>query len=116
MITLEIPEAVPSLNTMLRRHWSVDRKLKTKWGKLVWVAVRSQRLTVQSPLQRARITITRLSPRMLDPDNATGGCKHILDSLRLLDIIADDTPEHVELIVRQEKGKAGTRIQIEALT
>lgn len=118
MITLEIPEAIPSLNTMLRRHWSVDRKLKARWKRLVWVArlaANGNRLPVpRDSYGRARLTITRISPRTCDPDNLAP--KHLIDGLRACGIIVDDTPEHVELIVRQEKGKAGTRIQIEQLT
>jgi len=116
MIELTLNEATPSLNKMLRRHWSVDRKLKAKWARLVWVALRSKYLGPMHPFPRARVTITRTSPRMLDADNATGGCKPIIDCLRQLSLIVDDSPEHIELIVRQEKGKAATRIQIEPLT
>jgi len=116
-IDLTIPEATPSLNKMLRRHWSVDRKLKQRWRDSVWWALREQGYGQRrEPLGRARVTITRLSPRMLDPDNATGGAKHVVDALRACNVISDDTPEHLELIVRQEKGKAATRIQIEPIT
>lgn len=119
VITLTIPFATPSLNTMLRQHWSVDRKLKARWKRLVWAArleANDNCLPVpRDAFQRARITITRFSPRMLDADNATGGAKHIVDGLRACGIIIDDTPEHIELTVRQEKGDAATRIDIEAL-
>ena len=113
MIELLIDEATPSLNQMLRRHWSVDAKLKKRWRQLVMVAACGK--MPKAAMTRARITITRLSPRMLDSDNATGGTKHLIDGLRWCGVIADDTPEHVELIVKQEKGKAATRVQIEEL-
>jgi len=111
---LEIPEATPSLNTMLRRHWSVDRRLKKHWHKLVWVALFERPHGPRARFSKAKITITRSSPRMLDPDNAAGSVKHVVDALRACDVIADDTPEHIELIVRQEKGKAKTVIELEA--
>lgn len=116
VITLTIPEALPSLNTMLRRHWSVDRRLKNRWRIMVWAALKQQAGgKALPPLNKARVTITRISPRMLDADNCTGGAKHVIDSLRVCGLIVDDTPEHIELTVRQEKGRAATHIQIEAL-
>lgn len=114
MITLTIPEATPSLNTMMRRHWSVDMRLKKRWRQMVMVAACGK--MPKAALNRARITITRFSPRMLDADNCTGGAKHCIDGLKWCGIIADDTPEHIELTVRQEKGKAQTRIELEPLT
>ena len=115
MIELTLNEATPSLNKMIRLHWTVDRKLKAKWVKMVWVALRSQRMGPVQPFSRARVTITRISPRMLDRDNLFSSVKHPLDGLKICSVIVDDSPEHIELIVRQEKGKAGTRIQIEPL-
>lgn len=112
MIAFTIDEATPSMNVMLRKHWTADRKLKQHWTKLVWVAVHGMK--PQRPYSKARITITRVSPRVLDTDNCVGSVKHLCDGLRACGIIADDTPEHVELIVRQEKGKAATRVRIEA--
>lgn len=111
---IEIPEATPSLNKMLRRHWSVDRKLKKHWHKLVWLALFEQSERITRPFPRAKITITRHSSRMLDPDNATGSVKHVVDALRACNVITDDTPEHIELVVKQQKGKARTVIELEA--
>jgi hypothetical protein len=111
---IEIPEATPSLNKMLRRHWAVDRRLKKRWHKLVWVALFEQPYGARARFNKAKVTITRCSPRMLDADNAVGSVKHVVDALRACNVIADDTPEHIELIVRQEKGKARTVIELEA--
>lgn len=113
MIELYIDEPTPSLNEMLRQHWAIDVKLKAHWSRLVMCAVSGK--VPPAPIARARITITRISPRMLDWDNCAGGTKHLTDGLRTHGVISDDTPEHVELIVRQEKGKAATRVQIEPL-
>lgn len=110
LIEFLIDEPTPSLNEMLRKHWTADRKLKTHWLRLVWVGVNGQ--VPPMPLKRALITITRVSPRVLDPDNVC--VKHLIDGLRSCGVLVDDTPEHITLTVRQEKGKAGTRVQIEA--
>ena len=114
---IEIPEATPSLNQMLRQHWSKDRKLKDHWRQSVWIALYEQhgRPLWSEPMPKARLTITRHSSRMLDPDNATGGVKHVIDALLACNLIAGDSPEHIELIVQQEKGAARTVIELEAV-
>jgi hypothetical protein len=42
---------------------------------------------------------------MLDIDNLYGGCKHLIDSLRIARIIPDDDPTSITLEVSQEKVK-----------
>jgi hypothetical protein len=62
------------------------------------------------------IRITRRASRLLDADNFAGGCKPIIDQLRYAGLIADDDPETVEIVFRQEKCRptaAGTLIEIE---
>ena len=53
-----------------------------------------------------RVSIVSKRVNLLDPDNLVGGCKHLIDSLRIAGIIPEDTPEAIELSVRQEKVKS----------
>lgn len=57
----------------------------------------------RGPRHHVRIISRRV--RLLDIDNLYGGCKHLIDSLRLSGIIPDDDPESITLEVTQEKIK-----------
>lgn len=52
---------------------------------------------------RARVVIESRRARICDADNLY--CKAILDAIRYAGLIADDSPEHIELTVRQTKVK-----------
>jgi Holliday junction resolvase RusA-like endonuclease len=65
--------------------------------------------------QRTNLRITRYSCRPLDCDNYAGGCKPIIDQLRYVKLIRDDSPEDIEVEFRQVKvkTKAEERTEIE---
>ena len=69
--------------------------------------------------RRARVSITVSRCRLLDPDNAVGGVKFLVDSLRYAGLITDDTARDIELEVRQIKVKTkaqqGTMIEVTPL-
>lgn len=64
-----------------------------------------------SPRHHVRIKSFRV--RLLDVDNLYGGCKHLIDSLRLTGIIPDDDPASISLEVTQEKIKGYANEQTE---
>lgn len=71
------------------------------------------------PLERARVTITllRTDSQFYDPDAAVGTCKRLVDGLVHGGLLVDDSKDHIELVVRQERGDARScRIVVEALT
>lgn len=102
MIILEISEPTPSLNRMLGEHWAKKVEQRRRWRWLVRAAMLQAKFFPLVPLPRARITITRYGRRMCDPDNLIGGTKMLTDSLVREGILANDTPDRLELIVRQE--------------
>ena len=53
--------------------------------------------------KRHRIRIISKRVRICDPDNLVGGQKHLIDALRLAEIIPDDDPKSVILQVSQKK-------------
>lgn len=116
MIELTIPATAPSLNALIRMHWTKRAKLVEQWKRFIWAA-RCEKLGGQAPkpLRRARVSIERRSPWLCDPDNAISSAKMVLDGLRSDNLIVDDSPEHIELTVTQCKGKQQTVIRIEAL-
>lgn len=53
--------------------------------------------------QRAIVRIERCGYRLLDKDNLYGGVKYLCDALRAAEIIPNDDPDSIELIVTQKK-------------
>lgn len=103
MIVLHIPEASPSLNQIIGKHWTHYRKFRYHWSVLVLVAKNQSSIGPWKPLQRASVRITRESYRLLDPDNFVGGLKVLIDGLRDQGLIVDDSPDHISLIGEQVK-------------
>ena len=113
MIVLEVPAAPPGLNRMLRMHWRARQTLSRKWRKSIWVA-RCQVIQGRpTPIEKAKVSIERISPNLLDPDNLYASVKVVLDALRCNELIVNDDPDHLVLEVGQRKGPARLYIQIE---
>lgn len=53
------------------------------------------------PPSRYRVCITSFRCRLLDPDNLF--VKWVVDGLRYSRVIPDDSPDHIELVIRQVK-------------
>lgn len=94
---------LPSLNTSAtRRHWSVAHREVKRWRKIV--AAHAFRYY---PLQRARVTMVRLSSVEPDHENLTMSFKPVLDALVHCGVLVDDGPAHVERVYRWEKVARG---------
>lgn len=65
---------------------------------------------------RLQVRITSYRWKFVDPDNICGGAKYLIDCLKHCGAIQDDSPQHIELIVRQERAPAahlqGTLIEL----
>jgi hypothetical protein len=113
-IILTIPKASPSLNSTTRAHWRKYYDQKKLWRQLVWVAKIEAKIYGEPMLEHFRITITRYAGRLLDIDNLVGGVKPLVDSLKDLCLIVDDSPDRMALTVCQECSiDARTVIQID---
>jgi len=118
--TLEVPEASPSLNRFAntRRPYAYQQ-VRNEWrGYLTsaWWEAKGQwpMLARLTPPRRARLTVTRFSPRTLDHDNLVGGLKPVIDGLRWLQLIHDDDADSLALDVKTEHAKHGkTRLVLE---
>ncbi len=115
-MVLDIPCAPPGLNVLMRMHWARRSAAAKKWRKLVWVARCQAVIGKPVCLSHARVTITRTSPRLLDEDNLYGSAKLLLDALVRNELIQDDSPQHLELIVSQRVGRASVRIEIDDIS
>ena len=56
-------------------------------------------------VRRHRVRIVSRRVRLCDPDNLDGGVKHLVDALRIAEIIPEDAPTALLLEVSQEKVK-----------
>lgn len=98
LIEIKIPLKVPSLNVLLRLHWSARSKLKAQWGLFIRRPV--------DPIYFKKITIIGMQKRLYDYDNFVGGCKElVVDNLRHKNWIKDDNIKNVKIEYLQMKSK-----------
>jgi Holliday junction resolvase RusA-like endonuclease len=91
---------LPPMNTSsTRRHWSHAHREVKRWRAIVAV----QRPKPAQPLERALVTLVRLSSSRPDYDNMVFSWKECRDSLVHCGFVVDDSPEHMEMIYRWEK-------------
>lgn len=93
MIVLDIPESTPSLNKSMGMQWAKKHRMRARWQWLVRAARLEAKQFPAAPLARARLTIERWGPRILDHDNFVGGAKFLQDSLVKEGFLVDDRPE-----------------------
>ncbi len=91
----------PSLNKVLRMHWTAKRELHVDWLWLLKAAWPSGALCDG----KRRVKITLYHSRFYDKDNAYGACKVIFDVLKEQGFIVDDAPQWLEASVEQQKCK-----------
>jgi hypothetical protein len=112
MITLTIPEAVPSGNALLWKHWRVKHRHRVHWA---WL-VRCAKMDAQvagcvngspwgSNAVIRGVTIERYGKRKLDHDNYVAGCKALIDALVSEGLLKGDGPDQVEVTYRQQIGQ-----------
>ncbi|MBP9786044.1 MAG: hypothetical protein KBC72_00430 [Acinetobacter sp.] len=93
MHTITIPLKIPSLNEILRTHWSASRKLKKQWRFF---------FPYWTHETFSHVTITCHRPRLLDYDNFVGGCKSlVVDNFKDAGYIKDDSLKHVSITYEQ---------------
>lgn len=107
-----IEEAILSRNQLDSKHWSFRSKYSKNWEIWIW---REYPRRPQKAQGKMSVKITSLRTRLLDQDNLSGGCKGILDALKRLELIVDDTPKWVEVKYEQRvvKEGRGTIIEVE---
>ncbi len=109
MITLELPEQILSRNVMDKMHWARRYRMRGTWQWLVKAAVLEQHITVKV-VPHGYLTIERISPRKLDPDNFSGGCKQLQDALVREGFFVDDDERHLTTTYIQRIGKPARTI------
>lgn len=111
IFTLTIPEPTPSLNQFFyEQHWKKRYQEKKKWSVLLLFAVKNTKnYEMLKAHGKRKLTIQRHGKRALDNDNGLGGCKVVIDALRLHGLILDDDDKNLSVSFENcklEKGKA----------
>lgn len=111
LIHLSIPRIPPSPNRGLGViGWSIWKSVKAErraWCMELSFALRNLMgfKGWEHNGRRRRVVITQYRKRLLDPDNATAACKRLLDAMRDLQLIKQDSEKWIELEVRQVTDK-----------
>jgi hypothetical protein len=102
-ISLTLPYRLPLWNQIMRMHWAKRQQTLRLVAWHVLAAMVKECVSRPSvPIQRARVTVRRHSPKVPDKDGLNA--KHLLDVLQPLSkrhpcglgIIAGDDPDHLE--------------------
>jgi hypothetical protein len=109
-VTFEIAGLIPSLNTLLRRHWAVRRKLQADWDNwLAWSPTDVEKRWLRTmwwKKTKMRVRIVAHRNKLLDVDNLYGSTGKIcLDAMKKAKFIYDDRPEFCDAEVSQVKSK-----------
>lgn len=85
---ITVPLQVESQNKTDRMHWRKRHKLKARWTS----QLRAAAGYVERPSIRMAVTVESFRPRLItDHANMVGGCKMIIDSIRDVGLIHDDS-------------------------
>jgi Holliday junction resolvase RusA-like endonuclease len=110
MINLTIPGRLPSLNETMRMHWAKRAKLKDG---MAWIlATSGQPRPDYGRKYHAVITVYQKT-RRFDKDNLYGACKPVIDALKESGYIYRDSPDWLDLDIRQELDHGNPRVEIE---
>lgn len=101
--TATIPVRLWSPNVTKNWHWAQRSRHTSEVLKATWATLGRCHVP---PTGKRRVEVTLVGPRDLDPDNATAAVKPLLDAIRRLGWLVDDSPAHLDLVVTQERGKA----------
>lgn len=110
----------PSNNKIKHMHWAKYRRIREAFA---WALQREliqtgyPCLPRKAPKMRVQISVHSRGARKrrLDEDNLWGGCKPLIDAMRDVFLIRNDSRVWIELGVSEnrEPGRTGTRIEFE---
>ena len=115
-VEFEIPWVPPTLNQLLRLHWSKRRKMAWTAGAYLIAAGLSRRQP--GTRSRVRVTIQMYRKNPTDRDGAQGSCKVFFDIIRRAGWAVDDSEKWMEqdvLPVIVDRRRPRTKVIIEEI-
>ncbi len=85
-----LPKTVNALQSMT---WKARHGHSTRWKRSIWRAVWP--FKPSAPLNKAKITLIRVSAKEPDYDGLVGSFKCIIDGLREVGVLADDKSQNI---------------------
>jgi hypothetical protein len=101
-----------------RSHWAIKRDLRLKYAWELLAALSETpwelRPKDETPRQQARVTVFwGKGQRMFDDDNLAAGLKPLIDGMRDIGLIRNDSPRWFRLEARQDRDPERPRVEIE---
>lgn len=94
-------------------HWSKRGFEKKAWVEHVFAALKGRTAKHHHQDKKKIVLICSHRKRRIDKENLIGGAKGLIDSLKVLELIKDDSPKWVEIHFEQILQKPnGTLIEI----
>ena len=100
-MSFTVPFLPPMNTSSTRRHWAVAHREVKRWRTIIALS----KPKPHKPLERARVTMVRLSAQEPDHENLAMSFKAALDALVHCGVLVDDSPAHVERVYRWERAK-----------
>jgi hypothetical protein len=103
--SIRIEAVPPSLNKYLRMHWAVKKKLRYTLGNLIVIGLGGAEVDKNPPKMRVQISVHSKGARarMIDRDNLYGSCKPLIDAMRDVGLIRNDSPKWLDLGVCENR-------------
>lgn len=98
MIIIILDKPILSRNKTEGRHWSVKNRYTQEWEWLI-----KSKGKLPKAKGKMNLQITSFRKKKLDYDNLVGGCKGLIDAIKRLGGILNDSPDLVTLKIDQEK-------------
>lgn len=109
---ITVPMVAPGMNQIRNMHHFEYKRTREAWQRTMYALIGRQKI----PHGKVIVSIHVDHARLYDPDNLMGSAKIPLDCLVRLEILPDDKPENLLLLVTQSKSKdKQTTITIEEI-
>lgn len=118
ILNIVLPGYYPqSANQMLRKHWAVRKREQSRLKWTVIDALASTGMPLPPIFYRSavpmRMTVRVFRKRRLDYDNAIAGLKPLVDVIKELGIIHDDSPKWLDLGLDERIDLSNPRTEID---
>lgn len=100
---LSIPKLSQSINRTHGTHWSIPRKEREEWAR--WLAVSIDK-PPKATGKRALIIERYACSNGLDRDNLYGSYKQLIDAIKAVGLIVDDSDEWLDLRIVNQRAEA----------